>query len=404
MALFYFLIFIMPLENHPLWSQKVGGLTLFKYLGVACLFYAVFHLIERRVPPTFFRTWQSRFFVIFVMIASSSYLTKSLTAFDIILPYVSFLLLFFITLTVVDSLDRLNRVLIVYVGSVAFASLYVIREWQKGGFGETRPGWIVGDANSFGVIASLCLPVAFCLMLERRSRWERLFYAGSLLVTVVAVIAGASRGGFFGLLACFIFAALKSRRPVRTLLLASIIIIPISFLLPSSPVRRLLHPSWGDALSINTRTVAWNAGLRMIASHPFFGVGLANFKRLVLDYEDGPIAVQNIAHNTYIEVAAELGIPALIIFLALFLSSYLCLEKIRRQALQARIRLLEVAALGIEGGLVGYSVSAFFVNATHEKGLWLLIFLSMCLPVLGKRAARKSDAADELIEPALVEA
>ena len=397
MGLFYILIFLMPLENHPLWSKTVGGLTLFKYLGLACFLFAVFHFFERRGPPAFLRTWQSRFFAIFVVIASCSYLTESVRVFGTILPYVSFLLLFFITLTEVDSLDRLHLVLLVYVGSAAFASLYVIREWQHDGFGESRPGWIVGDPNSFGVIASLCLPVAFCLMLEKRLRWERLFYAGSLFLTLVALIAGASRGGFLGLLAAFIFVALKSRRAVRTVLLASLVILPTSLLLPSSPVRRFLHPHWGDSASIAAHETAWNGGMHMVASHPFFGVGLGNFKRLVVQYEDSDITVQSISHNTYLGIAAELGIPALVIFLALFLFSYRCLDKVRRQALQARIRFLEVAALGIQGGLVGYSVSAFFVDASHEKGFWLLIFVSMCLPVIGKRAARNPKTADELV-------
>jgi putative inorganic carbon (hco3(-)) transporter len=406
MTLFYILIFLMPLENHPLWSQKVAGLTLFKYMGLACFLYAVFHLVERQAPPAFFRIWPSRSFLVLVAIASLSYFTKSLTAlgFDPLMSYVSFLLLFFITLSVVDSLNRLHCVLMAYIGSVALASLYVIREWQKSGFGESRPGWIVGDANGFGVIASLCLPLVFCLMLERRRMWERLFYAGSLFVTVVGVIASASRGGFLGLLAGVLCVVLKSRRRVRNLILASITILPASLLLPSSPVRRLLHPSWTDILAVNSRTAAWKGGMAMIVSHPLLGVGLGNFKLLVMQYENGEFMVQTVAHNTYLEIAAELGIPALVIFLTLFLSSYLCLEKVRRQAVKSRIRFLEVAARGIECGLVGYLVSGFFVSSEHEKGFWLLIFVSMCLPRLVKSAAQKQKMTHVLVHPAPVEA
>jgi O-antigen ligase len=397
MILYYVLIFILPLENHPLLSQKVAGMTFFKYVGLACFFYAVFHLIERRTFPAFLRTWNARLFLILAAVAIMSYFTKSLTAlgFDPLLSYISFLLLFFITLTVVDSLDRLHWVLMAYVGSVALASLYVIREWQQDGFRNSRPGWIVGDPNGFGVVASLCLPLAFCLMLERRPIWERLFYAGSLFVTVLAVIAGASRGGFLGLLAGFLCVVLKSGRSVRNLLLACIIIVPISLLLPSSPVQRFLHPSWTDTLAVESRTAAWKGGMAMVVSHPLFGLGLGNFKLLVLQYEEGEFLVQSLAHNTYLEIAAELGIPALALFLALFLSSYLCLEKVRRQAVQLRIRFLEVVARGIEGGLAGYLASAFFVSSEHEKGLWLMFFVSMCLPVLVKKAARKQRLAEE---------
>jgi putative inorganic carbon (hco3(-)) transporter len=127
----------------------------------------------------------------------------------------------------------------------------------------------------------------------------------------------------------------------------------------------------------------------MIATHPLFGVGLGNFKALVLDYEEGPAKVQSVAHNTFIEIAAELGIPTLLTFLATIFSSYRSLEKVCQRAKRSRIRFLELAVLGIEGGLVGYCVSVFFVSAEYEKGLWLLIFVSMCVPSLAKRVTSK---------------
>jgi hypothetical protein len=37
MIFFYILIGVMPLDKHPLWSHALGGLTLVKYLGGACL-------------------------------------------------------------------------------------------------------------------------------------------------------------------------------------------------------------------------------------------------------------------------------------------------------------------------------------------------------------------------------
>jgi O-antigen ligase len=392
MIFLYLLIFVMPLTNHPLWSRTLGDLTVFKYLGGACVFYAVFHLTVRQVPLAFLRTWQARFFIILCIVASWSYFTKALQKnleYSPIFSYLSFLLLFIITISVVDSIERLRRVLMVTVGSVAFGSLYVIREWQKSGYAEGRPGWIVGDSNVFAITAVVCLPLAFYLMLGQRPRWERSFYAGSLLVTLVAVLLGASRGGCLGLLAGFLFAVLRSRRRGRNLALASILLVPASLFLPSSPIQRFLHPTWVDKASIESRNIAWHGGISMIASHPLLGVGLGNYKPLVTQYEAPGEDVKSIAHNTYIEIGAELGLPALLMFLAILVSTYRSLERVRRQAARSGPRLLELAALGIEGGLVGYCVGAFFLSAEYQKFFWLVIFLSMCLPVLVRPVSAK---------------
>src|SRR5260370_216911 len=126
----------------------------------------------------------------------------------------SFALVFFVTMVVVDSLKRLRMVLAVAVGSVAFASLYVVREWQvyHNVFSEFRPGAVTGDSNYFVLSAVICMPVAFYLMVEQKSTGWRVFWAGSLAVTLVATTLASSRGGFLGTVAAFLYLVMRSRR------------------------------------------------------------------------------------------------------------------------------------------------------------------------------------------------
>jgi O-antigen ligase len=294
------------------------------------------------------------------------------------------------------------------VGSVGFSALYVLREWQRdhGSSAGFRPGWIVGDANTFAISAMLCLPLAFYLMLERRPAWERLYYLACSISSLAAVILGASRGGFLGLMASYLLAVLKSRRPFRRLALVIILLLPIIILLPQSPLRRLFHPDWVDNIAVASRQTAWKGGLNMIKAHPLFGVGLGNFKPLVLQYEGTENKVQSVAHNTFLEIGAELGMPAMLMFVALLITTYRSLEKVRRQAVRSGTRLFEGAAAGIQCGLVGYSVGAFFVSVEYEKLLWLLIGVSMCLKTLvrSSTAERRYVAEKRHLPPAEVEA
>jgi O-antigen ligase len=385
MILFYFLVAIMPLTDHRIWSQLVGELTAFKYVGAACILYALVRLTTRRTIPTYFRTSQACLLIVLYVIAVGSYLTKSLPVqFELspLMSYTSFILLFVVTLSVVDSLRRLRWVMLVAIGSVAFASLYMIREWQHyhnlyEGF---RPGWVVGDPNYFTISALLTLPLAFHLMLGSRRPWERVFCAGCLLVTVLAVTLGASRGGFLGLVVAFLFVLWHSHARLRNLAMVGALVLPLSFILPISPLGRLLHPSNVDKGAEDSRTAVWQAGLRMMEAHPIAGIGLGNFKPLVQGYERGDAAVESIGHNAYLEIGAEMGLPALFVFFGILFSSYLTLGRVRAYAFRARQPFVWQAALGLQAGLVGAAVAIFFVSGQYQKLLWLAIFLSMCMP------------------------
>lgn len=398
MILFYVLIWVMPLAQHPIWSRFVGQLTVIKYLGAACLLYACFHVSARRKVPPYFQTWQARLFLLFFVLAGISYWKKG-PAFSLemnpFVSYASFLLLFFITLTVVDSLRRLRGALLAAIGSVAFASLYVLREWQKGHnvYADFRPGWVVGDSNYFAASALFSLSLAFYLMQERRPRWERLFCVGCLVLTLLAVTLCASRGGFLGLIAAFLFIVWRSRQRVRNVALAGALLLPLSLALPVSPVHRLLHPNYGDEVSQQNHLLAWKAGLRMIQAHPLAGVGLGNFKPLMPSYLDPEDKVGTMAHNVYVEIAAEMGLPGLLVFLLILYLSYKTLERVRRQTLRSGPALLYQSAIGIEAGLAGYSVASFFLSTEYEKLFWLMLFLSMCLFSLTRSETRNEKAA-----------
>jgi O-antigen ligase len=120
----------------------------------------------------------------------------------------------------------------------------------------------------------------------------------------------------------------------------------------------------------------------MIRENPITGVGLGNFKPLVSRYEEPGEDLEKIAHNTYIEVAAETGIPSLLVFCAILVSALVSLERIRRQATEHNVRVLGEAAAGIQAGLIGCMVAMFFISAETQKFLWLMLSLAPCLQSL----------------------
>jgi O-antigen ligase len=391
---FFLLIAVMPLEDHRIWEHVIADVTLIKYLGVACLLAAIWHIATRGKIPQYFRSAQSKCFLLLFVLATNSYFTKSLRfSFETspLTSYVSYVLLLFITVSMVDTLSRVRWTVLATLGSVTLASLYVIRFWQK--YGDPRPGGTTGDANSFTISALIGVPVGLYLISLRRPRWSPLYCIGCTAVTLMAIVLASSRGGFFGLAASALFVVWHTRHRVRNLLVAGAVLLPPLLAFPISPLRRMLSPGTAEILSTHAHVAAWRAGLRMIVSHPILGVGLGNFKPVMLQYLPKGVAMwtPEFAHNTYIEFAAELGFPGLFLFLAILYFSYRSMGRVAARFKDSDPTLLGRVALSIQAGLVGFGVSAFFLSAEYIKLFWLLVFLSASVSTLAESQEREPE-------------
>ena len=393
MTLFYLLIFFMPMTVHPILGRFVDEMTVNKYVGAACFVGAVLYSVKRDSHAYFLYTKQARWFLFLSLLVTVSFVLKSKRT-DLespLLVYVSFLALFFVTLTLVDSFARFRGVIFAAICGVSLASLYVIREWLqfRNVYYGFRPGYVVGDSNYFCVSALACLPITFTLLFVKgRPRSERLYCLGAIVVIISAFTVSASRGGFVGLIGASLFCILHSAHRARNLFVAATVLLAANLFISGSPLRRLLQPSSGDDQAVEHRTTVWRAGLRMIRENPLVGVGIGNFKPRILAYESPDDQYVSLAHNAYIELTAELRAPGIVAFLAVLVCSFASLDRVRRSAQRSGMLMLRQWALGMEAGVIGCSLSLMFVSGQTLKLFWLLLFLSMCLPVLAARAER----------------
>jgi O-antigen ligase len=395
-VIFYYVFVIsLPLVSHPLFGSEAGGMTVSKYLGLVCFLYALVVLGRRRRPLRLLETPQARCYAALYALALLSYVVSLLGpapgSWRVVVLYTSQVVFFVTTMILVDSLERLRKVLLVAIGSVAVGSLYMLKEWWGGSavYGSGyRPGYVTGDPNFFAASALLCLPLAFGWALEGRRGWERLFCLGGLALGLAATMVAASRGGFLGLLLGLGVFVWHSRYRARAMAVVPAVLVLFLLLSPSSPLHRLFDPTHGDVAARNTRFELWSAGLKMVAAHPVLGVGLGNFKAMAGRYSGLGEDLQLISHNGYLDVAAEAGLPALAALLGVLFHSCRTAARVRRQTRRDGPRVLHQAALGIEAGIIGFCVSLLFVSGLFLKLFWLMAFLSMRLPDLQRQAER----------------
>jgi O-antigen ligase len=144
-------------------------------------------------------------------------------------------------------------------------------------------------------------------------------------ICLLAVYFTYTRGAWLGLLCGGVplFWQVSASRGVtfrrRFLFLAAV--VGFAALLVVSPSESLR----GRASDMNTvyfRINIWAAGLRMVLEHPVMGVGFAQFTSYVPDYLqamasipfDKSMSAGSIAHNTFLSVAAELGLVGLALY------------------------------------------------------------------------------------------
>ncbi len=386
MIAYYFIVLISSVPNHPWFGSEIGGVTVFKIAGAIAVLYAIFHMGVRGTFPGYFSTWPVRFYMVLVLIAFASYVTLVLKGSAWGAPvqiYVSCVLLFFVTKSVVDSQARFRLSLYFLMGANALASLYTVREWQMAGFSYYRPGYVAGDSNMFAASVLLTIPLSYYLFREKRPAWERRFSLGCLALTVVAFIAASSRGALVGLGLGLLYLLVRSERRFSFLILIAVL-VPLMLLTPISPIKRITDPGYQDTASTEVHQALWKVGLEMVRDNPVTGVGLGNFK-----WRSGHSASMGkyidyylMAHNTYLEYAAELGIPAFLLFMGVLISTWTLLEKTRKRATELGNGFFKAAATGMQAGMIGFAGAAFFCSAEYAKPFWILIFLATCMPAL----------------------
>lgn len=117
--------------------------------------------------------------------------------------------------------------------------------------------------------------------------------------------------------------------------------------------------------------------------NPLFGVGAGNFPTA-----EGTISVvaRNApigkgvkwyeAHNSFVQVGAELGVPGLLLFVAMLASAFRMLAVVRRTVQRStRDRSPPPAALAetLQASLVGYVVGGFFLSLAYRDLLLVLL-------------------------------
>jgi len=291
----------------------------------------------------------------------------------------------------VDDKKRLDQMMLVIACSLGF---YGVKCGMFGVFAGGRilqgPGGMLKDNNDLSLALNMVIPLLFyCGLVTKNLRLRRVLFI-AVGFTVCAVIFTRSRGGFLTLVTIGSMLVWRSRQRMMGLGVGAVIVVLFLILLPSDVRERLetLKNPEKDG-SASGRLHAWGVAWAMSMDNPMIGVGYQNFVVFFRKYDKTPkdewqrgksVKSVRVAHNSYLQLVAETGWPALICFMMILLGSIRLLWRIQK-TVKARDGPLWAFhyATAIEISLIGFVVGATFLNRSHFDLLYHLVAVSACV-------------------------
>jgi O-antigen ligase len=282
------------------------------------------------------------------------------------------------------------RILAVLVGGAtiaAFSAILVPTDPAAAAAG--RATGTIGDPNELAAALVVGLALAAAFAVNRAvAPLLRLVAAVSATLCLVGIFFSLSRGGLLGVGGALLMAVVMGGRwrgrvlaACGALALAAVGYFAFVASLPAK--ERVLNVGGGTG-----RLDLWTVGGRMVDAHPFNGVGTGQFASSSVHYLLQPGAIQRgdlilstpkVAHNTYLNILAELGLVGGTLFVAIVLTCVGCaclaVQRLRRDGDER----LEILARGLVVGIAGYLVTLMFISENYSKLFWLLMALG---PVL----------------------
>jgi O-antigen ligase len=298
------------------------------------------------------------------------------------------ILIFIVLVNVLRTELRMKLLIwLVFIVSI-YLSIHLINDYRLGifkiGLAEQNTQRVAGaiknlfdNSNELALHLVTIIPIAFVFGLLKKNPFRKVVYWGAAFLMLAAVIITFSRGGFLGLIAVTLVLARKLGRRNKTATLATLGLTVIFFLAVapgaySGRIGSIFNSAADVTGSSSQRTEVLKRSIWVALRYPLFGVGVGNFHHKS-DHELG-------THNAYTQVAAEMGIPAMIVYIIFLVHPLRKLRMIERELFErnesSRFYYLSI---GLQASLVGYMVASFFAAVAYQWYIYYLVAYAIAL-------------------------
>ncbi|HVS20781.1 MAG TPA: O-antigen ligase family protein [Pyrinomonadaceae bacterium] len=308
--------------------------------------------------------------------------------------FIRCIVMFLVIVNVVRTEARLKGMLFLALVSSVWLSVEAINDYRLGlmtveGYRASGTGsGIFGNTNDMALHVVTILPISIALLFGSRGIVRKLFFGACAALMVAAIVLSYSRGAFIGMIVVSIFIALKLGRGHRLEIVLAVLGVAAAIILlaPDKYGGRLLSiffPSLDPAGSANARRGELFRSINVALHHPLLGIGMGN-------YQPEMSFKGLVTHNSYTQVAAEMGTAALVCYTMFIVTPLRKLARIARETFEARGNSrFYYMALGLQASLLAYMVSSFFLSVAYSWYVFYLVGYAVCLRRLYESEAGK---------------
>jgi putative inorganic carbon (hco3(-)) transporter len=297
-------------------------------------------------------------------------------------------LLYFLACVCIDDLPKLRVLVLTILGSAVYLVYWANNMYLSGFVMGRLPGPVdingVGsysDENAFAMLFVVAQPFLWYMAQSVERRWLK--YAIWLVIPFCwhAVFLTASRGGLIGIGVTTLLMAIRGKSKVLGLLLIPAFIG--AYFWQAGDLMKERAGTIGEyktETSASTRIEAWTAALGMVKDNPVTGVGLASLGPAFPDYSDKK---PREAHNTALQISAESGAIAGLMYLLIVVVSIVALwrngSRLRNERAEVAVNrerdLLYLINEAVLIAFFGFAVCALFLSLQLSEIFYCLVLL-----------------------------
>jgi O-antigen ligase len=382
------------------WVSGLTALPLAKIAGILALLSFFFSVRQVRHPLP-------HEVILLILLVGQLFATVPMSpvwpggAFWHTLDFAKVLIIFIVIVTAANTARRLRGIILIQSASVvAIAGVAVWRGRLSAGRLEGLLGGSYSNPNDLALAAVISLPLCLALLFLSGSRLGKAAWTLAISLLIYTVLLTGSRGGFLSLVVaatvCLLLFGIQGRRRYL-LFLAALAGVACWHYSSATLVERLkgtFNPKQNAASaygSAQQRERLFRRSIEVTEDHPLLGVGPGNFHVIAGNWQ--------VTHNSFTEISAEGGLPALVLYVWILWSGFRNLRAIQRFA-QGR-RTLIVLASGLNASLAAYCVGSCFASTAFEFSPYLLVGYTTALLWIARTSSVPSRVSKSLRRAAL---